>query len=189
MTEAFNLPIVINADPSLVGVQGQAVVSEDALRTVNTIVGGKLVIVFATAAEIDQWLSIPLVSKSHLLIATGFNPENPSSAGIIYSTADIKDTVSGSEDILPTLLSMMGCSADPGLYSTGQSLLDPQRNWLVSTSGERIVLIHNGLRTEVMSNGSYEITDLSTGNRSTEALNTDLLSQAIKHLSRFSVPH
>lgn len=188
MAEAFELPIIIDTDPALFANSGTAIVTKDALRSVNSIVGGKLVVVFASAAEIEQWLSIPLIAKSHLLIATGFDPENPSKSGTLYSTADIQDTVSGTEDLLPTLLAMVGCSADPGLYSTGQNLIAPVRNWLVSTSGERIVMIHNGLRTEVMSNGSYEITELATGNRSTESLNTDLLSQAIKHLSRFSKP-
>jgi hypothetical protein len=188
MAEAFEFPIVISTEPTFLTNSGSATVSNDALASVNAIVGGKLIIVFAKAAEIEQWLSIPQIAKSHLLIATGFDPNNHSKAGSLYSTADIQQTVSGTEDILPTLLAMMGCSADPGLYSTGQNLIEPVRNWLVSTSGERIVMIHEGLRTEVMSNGSYEITEVVTGNRSTDSLNTDLLSQAIKHLSRFSKP-
>jgi hypothetical protein len=188
MAEAFEFPIVISTEPTFLTNSGSATVSNDALASVNAIVGGKLIIVFAKAAEIEQWLSIPQIAKSHLLIATGFDPNNHSKAGNLYSTADIQQTVSGTEDILPTLLAMMGCSADPGLYSTGQNLIEPVRNWLVSTSGERIVMIHEGLRTEVMSNGSYEITEVVTGNRSTDSLNTDLLSQAIKHLSRFSKP-
>ncbi|KTF08070.1 Membrane-associated hydrolase of alkaline phosphatase superfamily protein [marine sediment metagenome] len=62
----------------------------------------------------------------------------------------------------------------------------PSRPWLVSTSGERIVVFHGNKRTDVLSNGSYEISDLTSGKRSKDALNIDLLSQAIKHLSRFS---
>ncbi|MEC9335652.1 MAG: DUF3413 domain-containing protein, partial [Pseudomonadota bacterium] len=80
----------------------------------------------------------------------------------------------------------LGCNAPATFYSTGQSLLSPSRPWLVSTSGERIVVFHDNKRTDVLSNGSYEISDMATGKRSKEALNVDLLSQAIKHLSRFS---
>ncbi len=47
-------------------------------------------------------------------------------------------------------------------------------------------MFHDNKRTDVLSNGSYEISDMATGKRSKEALNVDLLSQAIKHLSRFS---
>lgn len=188
MAEAFNLPVIIDTDPNLVPHTGSAVVTEDALRYVNTLIGGKLIIVFASAAEIDQWLSIPLISRSHILIATGFDPENPDNAGILYSSADIQNTLASTEDILPTALNMMGCEANAGLYSTGQNLLSPERNWVVTTSGEKIILLHGELRTEIMTNGSYEITNLITGDRSTATLNTDLLSQAIKHLSRFSEP-
>ncbi|MDM7861022.1 DUF3413 domain-containing protein [Alteromonas sp. ASW11-36] len=188
MAEAFNLPVIVDTDPNLVPQPGNAVVTEDALRYVNTLIGGKLVIVFASAAEIDQWLSIPLIARSHLLIATGFDAQEPNATGTLYSSADIVDTIATTEDILPTALHMMGCEADTGLYSTGQNLLKPIRNWVVTTSGEKIILMHGELRTEIMSNGSYEITNLITGDRSTAALNTDLLSQAIKHLSRFSAP-
>ena len=186
MAEAYDIPVLVNTDPGLVAQTGSAVVTEDALRRVNAIVGGKLVIAFLSTAEIEEWLSIPLIQKSHLLIATGYDTENPSQPGTLYSTADIDNSLASTEDLLPTLMNMLGCSADSGLYSTGQNLIEPKRKWLISTSGEKIILIHDGLRTEIMSNGSYEIIDIATGNRSTASLNTDLLSQAIKHMSRFS---
>ena len=97
--------------------------------------------------------------------------------------------MASTEDLAPTILNALGCNAPSHFYSTGQSLLSPSRNWLVSTSGERIVVFHNGKRTDVLSNGSYEITDLATNKRSNAPLNVDLLSQAIKHLSRFSQQH
>ena len=182
MAEAFGLPVIIGGNPNLVNQPGSATVSPQALKDVSAVVGGKLVVVFANASEIEEWLLMPLISKSHLLIASGFNQRS----GKLYSTADIQNVLASTEDLLPTALNMMGCSADPGLYSTGQNLIAPTRQWVVSTSGEKIILLHDGLRMDIMSNGSYEITELSTGNRSTEPLNTDLLSQAIKHMSRFS---
>ncbi|WP_100657418.1 DUF3413 domain-containing protein [Alteromonas flava] len=188
MAEAFDMPLVIDTDPGLVPQKGKAVVSQDGLRFANTIVGGKIVIVFATGADIEQWLSLPSIRKAHLLIATGYAPESAETSGTLYSTADITDTIASTEDLIPTALNMLGCGASVGLYSTGQNLLAPQRQWLVSTSGDKIILLHGNLRTEVLSNGNYTITDIASGNRSNANLNTDLFSQAIKHLSRFSTP-
>ena len=61
------------------------------------------------------------------------------------------------------------------------------RLWLVSTSGEKIIVIYGDQRIEVLSNGSYDITQISSDMRSDEALNVDLLSRAIKHLTRFKL--
>ncbi|WP_100641600.1 DUF3413 domain-containing protein [Alteromonas facilis] len=186
MAEAFDIPIVVDTDPGLVKHKGAAIVSQDGLRFANSIVGGKIVVVFAAAADIEQWLTLPSIRKAHLLIATGYNPESPETAGTLYSSADIDSAMASTEDLIPTALNMMGCNADVGLYSTGQNLLEPQRQWVVTTSGDKIILLHGNLRTEVMSNGNYNISDIANGNRSTATLNTDLFSQAIKHLSRFS---
>ncbi|MCP9479979.1 hypothetical protein NNA33_18955, partial [Marisediminitalea aggregata] len=57
----------------------------------------------------------------------------------------------------------------------------------VSTSGEKVIVIYGDQRIEVLSNGSYDITQISSDMRSDEALNVDLLSRAIKHLTRFKL--
>ncbi|MBT3137340.1 DUF3413 domain-containing protein [Alteromonas sp. ALT199] len=141
-------------------------------------------IAFMNSADIEGYVKNTLDRKHDVIIATGFGSEG--GKGTLYSTLKIKAKLASTEDLAPTILSALGCNAPSTFYSTGQNLLAPSRPWLVSTSGERIVVFHENKRTDVLSNGSYEISDLSTGKRSKDTLNVDLLSQAIKHLSRFS---
>ncbi|RDV26025.1 DUF3413 domain-containing protein [Alteromonas aestuariivivens] len=145
-------------------------------------------IAFLPADKIQGYLSNEALVSGPVLIASGFGPDSRNPRGRLFTNLNINAPLSSTEDLAPTMLNALGCTAPVNYYSTGQNLLQPTRNWLVSTSGERVVVIHNSLRTEVLSNGSYEISDIQTGNRSNEALNVDLLSQAIKHLTRFSHP-
>jgi hypothetical protein len=46
--------------------------------------------------------------------------------------------------------------------------------------------MHNNQRIEVQSNGNYKIFERESGAESAESLNTGLLSQAMKHLSKFN---
>ncbi len=147
-----------------------------------------LQIAFLPADKIAAYLNGADLGKESVLVATGFSRESGASKGMLYSNLALRAGLASTEDIAPTVLSALGCTAPSHNYSTGQSLLHPARNWLVSTSGERIIVFHDGKRTDVLSNGSYEITDIETSNRSNDALNVDMLSRAIKHLSRFSVP-
>jgi hypothetical protein len=139
---------------------------------------------FMKGADIKSYVENTLDRKHDVIIATGFGSED--GKGVLYSTLNIQTKLASTEDLAPTILNALGCNAPSTFYSTGQNLLAPARPWLVSTSGERIVVFHENKRTDVLSNGSYEISDLATGKRSKESLNIDLLSQAIKHLSRFS---
>jgi membrane-anchored protein YejM (alkaline phosphatase superfamily) len=141
-------------------------------------------IAFMKGADIKSYVENTLDRKHDVIIATGFGSED--GKGVLYSTLNIQTKLASTEDLAPTILNALGCNAPSTFYSTGQNLLAPARPWLVSTSGERIVVFHENKRTDVLSNGSYEISDLATGKRSKESLNIDLLSQAIKHLSRFS---
>ncbi|WP_018981696.1 DUF3413 domain-containing protein [Salinimonas chungwhensis] len=143
-------------------------------------------VAFLPADQIVQMLGRESFAKSNILIASGFDPEGGISKGKLLTNLDIQQGLASTEDLAPTVLNALGCTAPVPHYSTGQNLLAPTRNWLVSTSGERIVVMHNNQRIEVLSNGSYEITDLTTQSRSTDNLNVDLLSRAIKHLTRFS---
>ncbi|MBD3584551.1 DUF3413 domain-containing protein [Salinimonas sp. HHU 13199] len=145
-------------------------------------------IAFLPAAQISRMLNQDAFAKSNILIASGFQPDGGIARGRLLTNLDIQPGLASTEDLAPTILNALGCSAPVPYYSTGQNLLAPSRNWLVSTSGERIIVMHDNQRIEVLSNGSYEITDLQTQSRSTDNLNVDLLSRAIKHLTRFSSP-
>lgn len=143
-------------------------------------------VAFLPAAKIASYLTSEKFANSAVMVASGFDADKGSSRGTLLTNLDVKAELASTEDLAPTILNVLGCQAPVEFYSTGQNLLNPTRNWLVSTSGERVVVIHDNQRTEVLSNGSYEITDIKSNNRSNDALNVDLLSRAIKHLSRFS---
>lgn len=147
-----------------------------------------LQIAFLPSQKIADYLASVQLDKEQVIIATGFSQDGTASRGKMYTNLALNAGIASTEDIAPTVLNALGCGAPIQSYSTGQNLLNSSRNWLVSTSGERVIVIHDGKRTDVLSNGSYEITDIETNNRSNDALNVDMLSRAIKHLSRFSAP-
>ncbi|MDC8830976.1 DUF3413 domain-containing protein [Alteromonas gilva] len=141
-----------------------------------------ITVAFGTAETLTGLLRRSDLTRTLVLVATGYQQDK----GTLYTNMPLQSELASNEDLVPTLLHAMGCSAQPQNYSTGQNLLQPQRDWLVSTSGEKIVVIYNDQRIEVLSNGSYDITQISSNMRSDETLNVDLLSRAIKHLTRFS---
>lgn len=141
-------------------------------------------IAFLPHEKVQEYANSALARQHEILVATGFGEVE--GRGTLLSTLPLKGNLASSEDLAPTILNALGCNAPSTFYSTGQNLLAPNRPWLVSTSGERIVVFHDNKRTDVLSNGSYEISEIASGKRSKDALNVELLSQAIKHLSRFS---
>ncbi len=112
---------------------------------------------------------------------------NTSGQGLLYSnvTSSDKAPYTSLEDISPTLLALAGCQSNPAQHSTGQNVFSPQRNWLVTTQDDKIVLFSDKQRIDVDRQGNYSLYDVKTGQAITDDLNTSLLSQAVKHLSRF----
>ena len=139
-------------------------------------------IAFVRGDDIVGAIDNALQAGSDVIVAT----QRENGTGTLMSTVPLNATMATTEDLAPTIMHALGCNAPITFYSTGQNLLAPKRAWLVSTSGERIVMFHNNQRTDVLSNGSYEIIDTQTGKRSNAPLNVNLLSQAIMHLTRFS---
>ncbi|GEA11169.1 hypothetical protein KUL49_15440 [Alteromonas sp. KUL49] len=174
----FGMPVSVYADTQYLGVIPKSYAS-DAFTEANG-----LSVAFLTASQIESFLNSTNTDEQNIIVATGFG--DAEKAGSLFTNLNIAASVASTEDLAPTVLGVLGCNASPSYYSTGQNLVAPSRNWLVSTSGERVVVLHNGIRTEVLSNGSYTLTNASTLERSNEQLNVDLLSQAIKHLSMFS---
>jgi hypothetical protein len=142
-------------------------------------------IAFADGETIRNALSSDVIDKGIVIVASQDNDAD-AHTGALYSNLALTANTASTEDIAPTLLQALGCRSPVMNYSTGRNLVAPERNWLVSTSGDRIVVIHNMRQIEVLSNGSYEITNLNDNSRSNDDLNMDLLSQAVKHLTRFS---
>lgn len=104
----------------------------------------------------------------------------------LFSNLALKGDMSTTEDIAPTILSELGCNAAPSNYSIGQALQSPTRSWAVSTQGRHLIVVHNGLITEVSKDGSFEIRDFRTNEKVLTEIDTNLLSRSIKHITEFS---
>ena len=99
----------------------------------------------------------------------------------------VNHTISNREDIAPTALDLLGCKAQPKAYSTGTSLTsNNSADYVVSTQGSKVMLFTASNRIEVLSNGNVRVFDIQSGDEVFSPVDTNLLSQAIKRLSRFS---
>ncbi len=146
----------------------------------------KLAIAFVNKEQLDEIANQTLFDNNKVLITKMLNNRDELTKVPFSSNMDINANLSSHLDIAPTILNALGCAANVNSYSIGQNLFSPRRNWLVGTKGSKIIVLHNGLRIEVLGNGNHKIFDIETGEEDSENLNTGLLSQAIKHLSRFT---
>ncbi|MCC2615829.1 DUF3413 domain-containing protein [Aestuariibacter halophilus] len=158
----------------------------DDFLTTLTQPGGKLAVGVVNSAQMQSLLERASELPEMTLLAQIARQQDGLSASTLYSNVPLAHTLSSMEDLAPTMLSMLGCQASPSAYSTGQNLLSPKRPWRVSTRGNKVIVLTAELRIEVQSNGNYEIFDRVSGEQRSEKLDTSLLSQAIKHLSRFN---
>lgn len=148
--------------------------------------GPKLAVGFVTAAQLNELVNEDLIANNMLLISQLSQNRQQQQAMPLYTNVLMKNEISSNEDIAATALNLLDCAANEESYTTGQNLLDPKRSWLVATQGSKVIVLHNGQRIEVLNNGNFKIYDRNTGEESVSSLNTALLSQAIKHLSRFN---
>lgn len=107
---------------------------------------------------------------------------------ITYSNMPLSGNreISSHQDIAPTLLNLLGCNIPDSEHSTGQNMLADSRNWLVSYHENKIVILHDGLRTIIDPNGNYLLFDYDGNPQTNMELNIPLLGQAVKLLSSFS---
>jgi membrane-anchored protein YejM (alkaline phosphatase superfamily) len=182
LVKAYGLPVSVMTKLSVKHKKIAPFVVENALPSHQA----GLQIGFMSGAQITQFLTSDILQDSLVMIATGYSEKAGPARGVLYTNMEVTATMASTEDLAPTLLNAMGCNAPVKNYSTGQNLLAPSRNWLVSTADERIIVMHNNQQIEVLSNGSYNIVNIDDKMRSDEKLNVDLLSQAIKHLTHFS---
>lgn len=112
----------------------------------------------------------------------------PDSQVITYSNMLLNGNreISSHQDIAPTLLNLLGCNIPDSEHSTGQNMLADSRNWLVSYHENKIVILHDGLRTVIDPNGNYLLFDYEGNPQTNMELNIPLLGQAVKLLSSFS---
>ena len=143
----------------------------------------KLLIGFVTSSELSQVLNMGITEHYQLLIS---QLQADSKVGL-YTNIKSQQPISGNHlDLATSALKLLGCEAKSNTYSTGQNLFSPTRNWMISTVKDKIVLQTVQQRIEVDSSGHYKILLLESGQESDQPLNVPLLSQGIKHLSRFN---
>jgi membrane-anchored protein YejM (alkaline phosphatase superfamily) len=105
----------------------------------------------------------------------------------LLTNVNIKKSMTSLEDIAPTALHLLGCASNSSTYSTGNTLTQKNNlNYIVSTQGSKVLLLTNNQRIEIMNNGNVRVFDLETGDEAFSQVDTNILSQGIKHLSRFS---
>jgi membrane-anchored protein YejM (alkaline phosphatase superfamily) len=146
----------------------------------------KLAIGFVSSEQLEQLLTADMLSQNKVLVTQLASKLDQHEPMPLFTNFPLKDGLSSNEDISATALNLLGCKADEGSYTTGQNLVQPRRNWVVSTQGSKVIVMHNNQRIEVQSNGNYKIFERDSGAESGESLNTGLLSQAMKHLSKFN---
>ncbi len=146
----------------------------------------KLAVGFVSAKQLKTLLASDLLTNNNVIVTQLTKQRSEIKSVPLYANFELASTLSSHVDLMPTAINLLGCSANTDLYTTGQNLLNPRRNWLVGTQGSKVIVLHNDQRTEVLSNGNYKIYERQSGEESAEPLNTGLLSQAIKHLSRFA---
>ncbi|TDF41722.1 DUF3413 domain-containing protein [Alteromonadaceae bacterium M269] len=145
----------------------------------------KLAIALVNSEQLSTLLTEKLVSNNRVLISD----ISGNSTSQLYSNLHISKAIETSvqEDLAPTMLSLMGCDSDTTRYSTGQNIFDQKRPWVISTMEQNLVIMNASQRIEIDTKGNYTIHDLSTDAQSNEALDMNLLRQAMKHVSRFMV--
>lgn len=126
------------------------------------------------------------VLNQYQIILTSLAESSSLRSGL-FSNINIAKSNSSQEDLTSTALNLLGCKAPAMSYSTGTGITDTNGlNYLVSSQGSKVILLAGKQRIEIMNNGNLKVFDLQTGQETFSQVNIDVLSQAIKHLSRFS---
>ena len=144
-----------------------------------------LAIGFISADQLSDLMSDKLVNQYKVMLTSFADNTNYSQS--LMTNFSVNHTISNREDIAPTALDLLGCKAQPKAYSTGTSLTsNNSADYVVSTQGSKVMLFTANNRIEVLSNGNVRVFDIQSGDEVFSPVDTNLLSQAIKRLSRFS---
>jgi membrane-anchored protein YejM (alkaline phosphatase superfamily) len=144
-----------------------------------------LAVGFVDKAQLKTLMTPEVFAEYKIMITSLASQENMNST--LWTNFDNHKPLSSHEDLAPTALNLLGCATRSRAYSTGTNLTDKTvSRYVVSTRSNKVILLNNGQRIEVMTNGNVRIFELSSGNELFDQPDTNLLSQAIKHLSHFS---
>ncbi|MCY7294156.1 DUF3413 domain-containing protein [Alteromonas sp. a30] len=181
----LGLPVHLYAEnPALIdNIKGQKTETWESYFNAFQTQSSGLFIGFIGPDELEQLQKVSH-SSNHIFISQ----LNANSAVSAFSNFDIHDsyTLSHHEDIAATTLYELGCNVKDSLHSTGQKLQGANRHWLVTSQNDKVLILYQQLKIEVDSSGNFYIYNLDGSPNNAAELNTGLLSQAIKLLSRFS---
>jgi membrane-anchored protein YejM (alkaline phosphatase superfamily) len=140
---------------------------------------------FVQVEQLNELLT-PNVLMQYQIIVTNLVDQSSLNSPLL-TNVNIKKSMTSLEDIAPTALHLLGCASNSSTYSTGNTLTQKNNlNYIVSTQGSKVLLLTNNQRIEIMNNGNVRVFDLETGDEAFSQVDTNILSQGIKHLSRFS---
>ena len=140
---------------------------------------------FVQAEQLDELLTENILAQYQVIVTNLVDQSSLKNA--LWTNFAVNKSMASLEDIAPTALDLLGCSAQAKAYSTGNTLTQKSNlNYLVSTQGSKVLLLTNKQRIEIMKNGNVRVFDLNTGEESFNQVEPNILSQGIKHLSRFS---
>ena len=152
-------------------------------HVINT--SSNLSVGFVQVEQLNQLLTPNVLAQYQIIVTNLVNQNNLNNP--LLTNISIKKSMSSLEDIAPTALHLLGCAADSATYSTGNTLTQKSNlNYIVSTQGSKVLLLTDSQRIEIMNNGNVRVFDLETGDEALSQVDPNILSQGIKHLSRFS---
>ena len=140
---------------------------------------------FVDVQQLESLLTDEVLAQYQVIVTNLADKRGINSS--LLTNITINKSMASLEDIAPTALNLLGCAAQAKAYSTGNTLTQKSNlNYLVSTQGSKVVLLTGNQRIEIMKNGNVSVFDLNTGNETFSQVEPNILSQGIKHLSRFS---
>ena len=140
---------------------------------------------FVEVKQLDELLTPNVLAQYQIIVTDLANQSELKNS--LLTNINIKKSMASLEDVAPTALNLLGCKANPATYSTGNTLTQKSNlNYIVSTQGSKVLLLTNNQRIEIMNNGNVRVFDLETGDEAFSQVDPNILSQGIKHLSRFS---
>ena len=140
---------------------------------------------FVQSGQLNELLTENVLMQYHVIVTNFVNQSDLNNP--LLTNITINKSMGSLEDIAPTALHLLGCAAQSKTYSTGETLTQKSNlNYLVSTQGSKVLLLTDKQRIEIMNNGNVRVFNLKTGDETFNQIDHNILSQGIKHLSRFS---
>lgn len=173
-------PVTFSSQHTNITAFNQFKTSWDEFVNATEIKANNLYVGLVTPAQVSELLSRVKLENTDVIVVDISQKQSPA-----YATFAFSQSASSLEDLAPTLLTKLGCDAQAALYSTGRSMENNTQDWIVSSQMENIVIVDNTRMITIDVAGHAVIRDLESGQQLAEDLNMNLVTQAIKQVSRF----